>query len=200
MGEGVRLVVGLGNPGDEYAGTRHNAGFAVVDRLAEKWGARYWKSEHGAQVAHVKAPAAAQGPAADDAAEELLLAKPQAFMNCSGGPVSKIASAYGISPAEILVVHDDMDLEPGTIRVKVGGGHAGHNGLRSIHAKLGSSDYLRVRVGIGHPPGRMTGADFVLQAPRRADAEAFGEALEKAAEAVELVVSVGAETAMNRCN
>lgn len=192
MGEGVRLVVGLGNPGDEYAGTRHNAGFLVAGRLAEKWGARYWKSEHGAQVAHVG------HPAADDA--ELLLAKPQAFMNCSGGPVSKIASAYGISPAEILVVHDDMDLEPGTIRVKVGGGHAGHNGLRSIHAKLGSSDYLRVRVGIGHPPGRMSGADFVLQTPRRADAEAFEEALEKAAEAVELVISVGAEQAMNRCN
>ena len=125
----IKLVVGLGNPGPEYDGTRHNAGFLVLDRVAAEFGANYWKSECGAETAHVTRNG-----------QELLLAKPQSYMNTSGGPVSKLAAAYKVKPAEILVIHDDMDLEPGTIRVKVGGGHAGHNGLKSIHAKLGSNE------------------------------------------------------------
>ena len=185
----IKLVVGLGNPGPEYEGTRHNAGFLVLDQLAAEYGARYWKSECGAAVAHVKHNGA-----------ELLLAKPQAFMNCSGGPVAKLASAYSLQPEEILVIHDDMDLVPGSIRVKVGGGHGGHNGLRSIHAKLGSNAYLRVRVGLGHPPGRKPAADFVLQVPKGADAEAFQEGLARAFEATKCVIDEGPTKAMNDYN
>ena len=139
----IKLVVGLGNPGPEYADNRHNAGFMAVDELARELRATYWKSEHGALTAHVKR-----------GGQELILAKPQSFMNTSGGPVSKIAAAYKIAPEEILVIHDELDIPNGDVRVKVGGGHGGHNGLRSIHDKLGSNAYARVRVGIDHPPGR----------------------------------------------
>lgn len=148
----IRLVVGLGNPGQEYDRTRHNAGFHVVDRLAEKAGVSYWKNHLGAMVAQ-----------ATLAGREVTLAKPQSFMNSSGGPVSKIAHELGLSPAEILVIHDELDIEEGDVRVKVGGGHGGHNGLRSIIDKLGSRDFIRVRVGIGRPPGRMDPVDFVLR-------------------------------------
>lgn len=185
----IKMVVGLGNPGPEYEGTRHNAGFLVVDRIAAEFGARYWKSECGAEVAHVQR-----------GGEELLLAKPQSYMNTSGGPVSKLSAAYKIKPSEMLVIHDDMDLEPGSIRVKVGGGHAGHNGLKSIHAKLGSNEYARVRVGLGHPPGKKRVTDFVLQVPKGADAEDFERALDLAYGAAVCVVDEGATKAMNQYN
>lgn len=185
----IKMVVGLGNPGPEYEGTRHNAGFLVLDRVASDFGANYWKSECGALVAHVR-----------HGADELVLAKPQSFMNTSGGPVSKLAAAYKIKPSEILVIHDDMDLEPGSIRVKVGGGHAGHNGLKSIHAKLGSNEYTRVRVGLGHPPGKKRVVDFVLQVPKGTDAENFEQALDLAHQAVECIVDEGAVKAMNQFN
>ena len=185
----IKLIAGLGNPGEEYAGTRHNAGFIVVDALADELGARYWKSEEGAAVAHVKHDG-----------EELLLAKPQSYMNSSGGPISKLARAYRLGVSELLVVHDDLDLEPGTIRVKVGGGNAGHNGLKSIQAKLGTSDYTRVRIGIGHPPGKKPVADFVLQRPKGRDAEDFESACERAARAAIAVVDEGAIQAMNKFN
>ena len=184
-----RMVVGLGNPGPEYERTRHNAGFLVIERLAEELGARYWKSECGAAVAHVK-----------HGGEELLLVKPQSYMNTSGGPVSKLAAAHGIAPRDVLVIHDDMDIEPGCIRVKVGGGHGGHNGLKSLNAKLAGNEYTRVRVGLGHPPGRKPGADFVLQVPRGADAEAYQQALDLAFLAVRCVLDDGATAAMNRYN
>ena len=158
----IKLVVGLGNPGPEYADNRHNAGFMAVDELARELRATYWKSEHGALTAHVKR-----------GGQELILAKPQSYMNTSGGPVSKIAAAYKIAPEEILVIHDELDIPNGDVRVKVGGGHGGHNGLRSIHDKLGSNAYARVRVGIDHPPGRKPVADYVLQAPRGEEGEAF---------------------------
>lgn len=184
-----RLVAGLGNPGPEYEGTRHNAGFLTVDALAKDMGANYWKNEAGALVAHVQHDG-----------EELLLVKPQSFMNTSGGPISKIAAEYKIAPEEILVIHDEMDLEPGTTRVKVGGGHGGHNGLKSIHAKLGSNEYTRVRVGIGHPPGRKPVTDYVLQTPKGKDAEAFDHALAVAADAARCVIDEGPTKAMNRFN
>ena len=185
----IKLVAGLGNPGEEYAGTRHNAGFIVVDALAAELGAHYWKSEEGALVAHVKR-----------GGEELLLAKPQSYMNTSGGPISKLMRAHSIGAGELLVVHDDLDLEPGTIRVKVGGGNAGHNGLKSIQAKLGTNEYVRVRVGIGHPPGRKPVADFVLQRPKGKDAEAFEAACDLAAQAALAVIDDGPIAAMNRFN
>lgn len=185
----VKLIAGLGNPGPEYEGTRHNAGFLVIDRLADEYGAHYWKSECGASVAHVTRKGA-----------ELILAKPQSFMNTSGGPVSKLAATYKVKPEEILVIHDDMDLEPGSVRVKVGGGHGGHNGLRSINAKLGSNAYQRVRVGLGHPPGKKPVVDFVLQVPKGKDAEAFEQALDLAFQASMCVIDDGAMKAMNRFN
>ncbi len=186
---GIRLIVGLGNPGADYEGTRHNAGFLAVDVLARELGATYWKSEAGAACAHVQ-----------HRGEELLLAKPQSFMNCSGGPVSKLAAAHKIKPDQILVIHDEMDIPGGNVRVKVGGGHGGHNGLRSIHDKLGSNAYARVRVGIDHPPGRMPTADYVLSRPRGEAMAAFECACERAAEAALCVVDQGATLAMNRFN
>lgn len=184
-----RLIAGLGNPGSEYEGTRHNAGFLALDKLASEYGANYWKTEHGALVAHVP-----QG------FDETLLVKPQSYMNTSGGPISKLAADYDIKPEEILVIHDDMDLEPGTVRVKVGGGHGGHNGLKSINAKLGENGYTRVRVGTGHPPGRKSVTDFVLQAPKGKEAEDFAVAVELAAEVARSVVENGPTYAMNRYN
>ncbi len=187
----IKLVAGLGNPGEEYAGTRHNAGFIVVDALADELGARYWKSEEGALVAHVRLAAGG---------EELLLAKPQSYMNTSGGPISKLMRAHRIGADGLLVVHDDLDLEPGRIRVKLGGGNAGHNGLKSIQAKLGTNEYARVRVGIGHPPGKKPVADFVLQRPKAADADNFEAACDAAARAALCVVQDGPAKAMNEFN
>lgn len=132
------MIAGLGNPGEEYEHTRHNAGFDTVDALADELGVRYWKNEGGALVGK-----------ASYRGHELLLVKPQSFMNTSGGPVSKLMRAYGVAPDHLIVVHDELDIEPGTIRVKFGGGHAGHNGLRSICDKLGTRDWFRVRIGIG---------------------------------------------------
>lgn len=146
----IKLICGLGNPGAEYAHTRHNAGFAVVDELAARWGVRYWKSEAGCQVA-------------EDARRGVLLAKPQDFMNTSGGPLSKLMRARHITPAEILVVHDEVDLAAGQVRVKNGGGLNAHNGLRSIADKLRTRDFMRLQFGIGRPPGRMAVADYVLR-------------------------------------
>ena len=184
-----RLIAGLGNPGAEYEGTRHNAGFMTLDTLANSLGANYWKNEDGALVAHVQH---------ND--EELLLVKPQSFMNTSGGPISKLANEYKISPDEILVIHDELDIAPGTVRVKVGGGHGGHNGLKSIHAKLGSDAYTRVRVGIGHPPGRKPVSDFVLQVPKGDEADAFEHAVVRAADAARCVLEEGPIAAMNGFN
>lgn len=153
----VRIVCGLGNPDAEYARTRHNAGFATVDELAARHAVRYWKSEAGAQVAALSVRGA------DGETREVLLAKPMSYMNTSGGPLSKLARAHGIKPAEILVVHDEVDLAAGQVRVKLGGGLNAHNGLRSIADKLGSRDFMRLQFGIGRPPGRMNVADYVLR-------------------------------------
>lgn len=185
----IKLIVGLGNPGPEYADNRHNAGFMSIDKLASELRANYWKSEHGALTAHVKYKGS-----------ELILAKPQSFMNTSGGPVSKIASAYKIAPEEILVIHDEMDIPSGDVRIKVGGGHGGHNGLRSIHEKLGSNAYVRVRVGIDHPPGRKPVVDYVLQSPKGAQLEEFNAATSRAADAALAVVDEGPIKAMNKFN
>jgi PTH1 family peptidyl-tRNA hydrolase len=184
-----RMIAGLGNPGPEYEKTRHNAGFLALDIVAQGLGARYWKNECGALTAHVK-----------NNGQDLILVKPQAFMNTSGGPLSKLADLYGVKPEEIVVIHDDMDLDPGTIRVKVGGGHGGHNGLKSIHAKLQDDGYVRVRVGTGHPPGRKPVVDYVLQTPKGDDAEAFEHAVALAADAVSCIIDHGAAKAMNIYN
>ncbi len=185
----TRLVVGLGNPGPEYESTRHNAGFLVVDLLGENLRATYWKDEAGSKVAAVRI--------GDD---DVVLAKPQSFMNVSGGPVKKLAEAYGVSPDEIIVIHDDIDLAPGRVLCKRGGGHGGHNGLRSLHEKLGTDEYLRVRVGVGRPPGRMDPADYVLQPLKGTALEEFEDAIPCAAQAVLAILEHGIEAAMRDYN
>ena len=183
------LIAGLGNPGDEYAETRHNAGFLTVDLIAGKIGARYWKTECGALTA--------KGVWRD---EDIVLAKPQSYMNTSGGPVKQLCSAYGVAPDHLIVVHDELDIPAGTVRVKFGGGHAGHNGLRSICDKLQTRDWFRVRCGIGRPPGRMPVADFVLAVPKKEAADLFEDAIQTAAEAALSLIDVGLEKTQQKFN
>ena len=189
---GIKLVIGLGNPGPEYASTRHNAGFATVDALADQLGASYWKDQCGAKVAVVRYPGAPDG--------QLVLAKPQAYMNESGGPVKRLLARFEAGLDEIVVIHDELDIPAGDVRVKNGGGHAGHNGLRSIIAKTGANDFVRVRVGIGRPPGRMDAADFVLQPLRKDDLEDFLITAKQAAAVVLYTVDHGVTMAMNEFN
>ncbi len=170
----IAMVVGLGNPGDEYADTRHNAGFMVVDLLAGRWGAGYWKQEAGA----LTAPCTVAG-------HQVLLAKPQSYMNTSGGPVSKLTREHRVQPEGILVVHDMLDIPAGSVRYKAGGGLDGHNGLRSIADKLRTRDFKRVEVGIGRPPGRMDPADFVLRTLKGKFLEEFELTVADAADLVE---------------
>ena len=180
----VRIVCGLGNPGSEYALTRHNAGFATIDALAERFGVRYWKSEGGCDVAVVKTHYGLE-------THEIILAKPQSYMNTSGGPLSKLARAHRVSPAEILVVHDEVDLPQGRIQVKWGGGLNAHNGLRSIADKLGTRDFARVRCGIGRPPGKMSVADYALRKLKGSFAEEFLVMAQEAADVVEKCLESG---------
>lgn len=190
----MQVIVGLGNPGEEYAHTRHNAGFEVIDLLAQRWGVSYWKNTCGALVGEAKVRLASGD------VEKVILAKPQSFMNLSGGPVSRLCRDYEEDPAELIVIHDELDINPGTVRVKKGGGHAGHNGLRSIIEKLGTRDFLRVRTGIGRPPGRMSVVDFVLQAPKKEAKDDFDEACVLAADAVVSLLNEGLERTQNAFN
>ena len=183
------LIVGLGNPGDEYAHTRHNAGFDVVDAIADEIGVRYWKTECGALTA--------KGAWRD---HDVVLAKPQSYMNTSGGPVKQLMNAYGVDGEHLIVVHDELDIDPGTVRAKFGGGHAGHNGLRSICDKTGTRDWVRLRVGIGRPPGRMPVADYVLSLPKKEAKEDFDYAVDRGAQAVLFLMENGLEKTQQRFN
>ena len=192
----IRMVAGLGNPGEEYARTRHNAGFCAVDELARQANVTYWKNQSGAEVASIQV----NDSDAEGGKREVLLVKPQSYMNTSGGPISKLCAAHKIRPEELLVIHDELDIPAGHVRVKVGGGHAGHNGLRSIIDKLGSRDFSRIRVGIGDPPGRMAVADFVLKQLRAREAEEFDDAAFRAAEAAALALTRGVIFARDHVN
>lgn len=185
----TRMVVGLGNPGPDYELTRHNAGFLTVDLLGDNLRATYWKDEAGAKVSLVRF--------ADD---DLVLAKPMTFMNLSGNSVARLAAHYEAAVSDIIIVHDDIDLPPGSVRCKRGGGHGGHNGLRSLHDKLGSGDYLRVRVGVGRPPGRMDAADWVLQRMKGEALDEFVDSIPTAAQAVVHVLEHGIDSAMREYN
>ena len=162
-----RLIVGLGNPGAEYTETRHNAGFWFCERLADDWGARFNRESrfHG----HV-----AKGP------DGVWLLMPDTFMNRSGQAVGALARFYRITPDEILVVHDELDLPPGDARLKFGGGMGGHNGLKDITAHSGTQDYWRLRLGIGHPGDRNAVVGFVLKPPRKEEHEAIMSAMDRA--------------------
>lgn len=192
----IRMVAGLGNPGEEYAETRHNAGFKAIDELARQAHVSYWKNQAGAEVALININDAE----AESGKREIVLVKPQSYMNTSGGPISKLCREYNIAPEEVLVIHDELDIPAGDVRVKVGGGHAGHNGLRSIIDKLGSRDFSRIRIGIGNPPGRMAVADFVLKQLRAREAEEFADTTFRAAEAAALALTQGVVYARDHIN
>ncbi len=185
----IVLVVGLGNPGDKYQHTRHNAGFRAIDAFARAQGVSYWKNQAGAYVASLRC-----------AGREIILAKPQSYMNKSGGPVNKLAQLYDVLPEEILVIHDELDIPEGDVRIKFGGGHGGHNGLRSIMDKIGSRNFSRVRVGIGRPPGRMDPANYVLRELSGGAALTFAETVEYAAEAIANCIEQGVVSAQQHHN
>lgn len=192
----IRMVAGLGNPGDEYENTRHNAGFKAIDELARQAGVTYWKNQLGALVATIQV----HDPEAEGGRREVVLVKPQSFMNTSGGPISKLCAQNKITVEELLVIHDELDIPEGDVRVKVGGGHAGHNGLRSIIDKMGSRDFSRIRVGIGNPPGRMAVADFVLKQFRPKELEDFENTCARAADAAGLALTQGVVYARDHVN
>ncbi|GAB4589025.1 aminoacyl-tRNA hydrolase [Nocardia sp. IFM 10818] len=185
---GPALVVGLGNPGTEYERTRHNVGFMVADVLAERVGGRF--------TVHKKSGADLLEARLDG--RKVLIAKPRSYMNLSGRPVAALAKFFSVPASDIIAVHDELDLPFGTIRLKQGGGEGGHNGLRSMSQALTTKDYLRVRFGIGRPPGRQDPADYVLKpfaAPERKELPVI---VEQAADAVELLLRVGLEPAQNQ--
>ena len=188
MSEDRWLVVGLGNPGATYAGTRHNVGAEAVRVLADR--------EHGSFTRNkrVRCDIAEVGVAG----ARLVLAVPDSFMNLSGGPTQAAAAWYKVAVDRVIVCHDDLDLEPGRLRLKRGGGHAGHNGLKDIDRALGSREYLRVRIGIGRPPGRMPARDHVLRRFPPAERTTIDLALVEAADAVVTLVTEGLEPAQNR--
>ena len=187
MSEAPWLVVGLGNPGPTYAGNRHNVGAMVVDVLGARVGGTF--KSHKARAAVLEGRIAST---------RVVLAKPSSFMNESGGPVAGLAQFFKVDVENVLVVHDELDIPYGEIRLKRGGGEGGHNGLRSMTRSLGSKEYLRVRVGIGRPPGRMDAADYVLRDFAGAERKDLGILLEEAADAVHLVMSRGLLEAQQR--
>lgn len=182
----IRLFVGLGNPGTEYEGTRHNAGFWWIDALAEKMKARLVaeRSYHGL-MARVSTE---QGP--------VWLLEPMTYMNRSGQSVAALARFYKIEPADILVVHDELDLQPGQAKLKLGGSAAGHNGLKDIHAQLGTQDFWRLRLGIGHPGVKAEVVDYVLRKPAPEHREAIFKSIEQSLQASELMVQGAMDRAL----
>ncbi len=165
----IKLIVGLGNPGPEYEDTRHNAGFWLLDQLAQQWHS-HWQDDRKF-FGHLIRSTRPSG--------EICLLKPQTYMNLSGQAVQAVASFYKIQPQEILVIHDELDLEPGRIKFKLGGGNGGHNGLKDIQARLGSPDFYRLRLGIGHPGDRNEVVNYVLKKPRREEKELIEDAIDK---------------------
>lgn len=181
------IVVGLGNPGPQYATTRHNLGFLVADILADRIGSGFKvHKKSGAEVATGRI-----------GGRSVVLAKPRTYMNDSGRQVGPLAKFYSVSPAGLVVIHDELDLDFGRIRLKLGGGVAGHNGLRSVSSALSSNDFQRVRIGIGRPPGRTDGAKYVLSTFSSTEWKEVPTICEQAADATELLVAQGLEPAQN---
>lgn len=184
------LIVGLGNPGPEYEKTRHNIGQMVVDELAREVGGGFKK--HGRARAQVlEGRLGIGGP-------KVVLAKPLTYMNTSGGPVSALAQFYDINPDRIIAVHDELDIPFDTIKLKIGGGEGGHNGLRDITKALGTKDYYRVRAGIGRPPGRMNTADYVLKPFTAAEVKDLPFLIDNSVDAVAMLITDGLTAAQQR--
>ncbi len=182
----MKVIVGLGNPGMRYARTRHNAGFVVLDRIASELGCTAWRRRQRGKTAQAR--------------QDLLLVKPQTYMNLSGDCVLQVSRVHRVPASDFVIVLDDMDLEPGRIRVRPGGGSAGHKGMQSIIDRLGTSEIARVRVGIGHPPAGVDPVAWVLERPRGDDLEHLKEGTALAAEAALAVIRDGIELAMNQFN
>lgn len=183
------LVAGLGNPGPGYAGNRHNVGQMALAQLADRRSLTF--KNHKANAAVAEGRSAGPGP-------RLILAKPNTFMNVSGGPIAALLRFYKIPPARLIVLHDELDIPFDELRLKFGGGHGGHNGVRDTIAALGTGDFTRVRLGIGRPPGRQPAADFVLKDFGPQEREALPVMLEDAADAVELIATEGLTAAQQR--
>lgn len=181
------LVVGLGNPGPTYAKTRHNVGFMVADVLAARLGAPF--KVHKRSGAEVVTGRLGGRP--------VVLAKPRTYMNESGRQVGPLAKFYSVAPGDVIVIHDELDIDFGRIRLKIGGGEGGHNGLRSVVSAFGSKDFQRVRIGIGRPPGRQDPAAFVLQPFNAAERAEVPTIVEQAADATDILVQLGLEAAQN---
>jgi PTH1 family peptidyl-tRNA hydrolase len=180
------VIVGLGNPGAGYAGNRHNAGYMVADLLAARMGARFKRDRSGA--------AAAAGRLAG---APVTLGKPTSYMNCSGGPVAALRGFYKVPPDRMIVMHDELDIPFGAIRLKLGGGDNGHNGLRSVTAALATRDYYRARVGVGRPPGRMDPAAYVLRDFSATERKQLPGLIGRCADAVEMLLTLGLAAAQN---
>lgn len=190
------VVIGLGNPGPEYVATRHNVGFLAVDDLAERLDTSFqMAAKFSGQVATAKLPAS---PGRE--AISLVLLKPTTYMNNSGKAARALAAYYKVEPGNIIVIHDELDLEPGRMRIKLGGGDNGHNGLKSLRAHLGTGDFLRVRVGIGRPRSAEAAVDYVLAPIRGSAFEHMRVDAAVAADAVELLITDGLVAAQNRFN
>lgn len=185
----MKLVVGLGNPGDAYARTRHNVGWNVADRLAGLLRASFTVKKFAAELAEARC-----------GDERIWIMKPQTFMNRSGEAVGPALKFWKLDPADLVVVHDDLELDPLRVQLKVGGGHGGHNGLKSVNAHVGTPDYARLRVGVGRPPAQVDPADYVLGRFPRAEEARLEACLEWAAEATRLCCELGAVKAMNQVN
>jgi len=186
-GSVLKLIVGLGNPGAEYARTRHNAGFWLVDELARRHGGTFrHEGKHQAELARVRI-----------GGEEIWLAKPMTFMNRSGGPVSSVLGFYKIAPAEMLVAHDEIDLPSGTVRLKLAGGHGGHNGMRDLISAQGDG-FWRLRIGVGHPGVKNEVVDFVLTHAGKDEQRVIDETIVAGADAIEEMLRSGAQIAMNK--
>lgn len=189
MSEDSWLVVGLGNPGPKYETTRHNVGQMAVDVLADRIGGKFSPHRAGARIAEGRIrPGGAK----------LILAKSNGYMNTSGGPVSGLAKYFGVSPDRVIVIHDELDVPFDAIKLKQGGGHGGHNGLRDIAKALATPEFLRVRVGVGRPPGQQDPADFVLKPFSSTERSTLGVLLEDAADAAEMLVDEGLVAAQQR--
>jgi PTH1 family peptidyl-tRNA hydrolase len=180
------LLAGLGNPGPEYAGNRHNVGFMVLDELAVRVGGKFKTHKSGAAILEGRL-----------AGHRVILAKPRTFMNLSGGPVSSASKFYKVPADGVVVVHDELDLPYGALKMKLGGGDNGHNGLRSITKSLGTKDYYRVRFGVGRPPGRQDPADYVLKDFSTVERKELALEVDRCADAVEALISTGLVAAQN---
>lgn len=183
----VALVVGLGNPGPGYAGNRHNVGAMVVDELARRVGGRFRPHKAGADILEARL-----------AGRRTVLARPRSYMNVSGPGVAATARFFKVPPTDVVIIHDDLDLDYGVLKLKRGGGEGGHNGLRSISASLGSRDYLRVRFGIGRPPGRMDPADFVLRDFSAEQRRELDVLVDRCADAAEQLLAQGLAATQNQ--